>query len=122
VERASVDILAGMVKQNTLLVGACTISTPKEEDFTNLVHACEILKREVFQDTSVRVFPILFTGAVGQPLYKTVGDEFTIVPVVDTDRIAIVLELLDFGTERFFFDFIGNPRLCELRSPRDLPG
>ena len=122
VERASVDILAGMAKQSTLIVGACTITTPKEEDFMNLVHACEILRREVFPETSVRVVPVLFTGAMAQPPYKLVGDEFTIVPIVDADRIAIVLELLEFGMERFFFDFLGNPQLCELRSPRDLPG
>lgn len=121
VERASVDILAGMAKQSTLLVGACTITTPKEEDFVNLVHACEILRREVFPETSVRVVPVLFTGAMAQPPYKPVGDEFTIVPIIDADRIAIVLELLDFGMERFFFDFLGNPLLCELRSPRNLP-
>jgi hypothetical protein len=122
VERASVDILAGMANQNTLLVGACTITTPKEEDFTNLAHACEILRREVFQGTSVRVFPVLFTGALAQPSYRTAGDGFSVVPIVDADRIAIVLELLEFGTERFFFEFMGNPELCELRSPKDLPG
>jgi len=121
VERASVDILAGMAKNKALLVIACTIATPKEEDFTNLVHACEILRREVFQNTNVQVFPILFTGAMGQPPYRTVDDEFTVVPVVDADRIAIVLELLEFGTERFFFEFIENPRLSQLRSPKDIP-
>lgn len=120
VERASVDILATMRKNNALFVGACTIGTPKEEDFTNVVHACAILRREVFQETSIRVFPVLFTGAAAQPPYRTVGDDFTVVPIVDADRIAIVLELLEFGTERFFFEFLGNPQFCALRSPRDI--
>ena len=120
VQRASVDILASKTKNSVLLVGACTITTPKEEDFMNLAHACEILRREVFQDTSIRVFPVLFTGALGQSSYKQAGDEFTYVPIVDADRIGIVLELLEFGMERFFFEFLGNPLLCELRSPKDL--
>jgi hypothetical protein len=120
VQRASVDILASKTKNNVLFVGACTITTPKEEDFMNLVHACEILRREVFGDTSIRVLPVLFTGALGQPSYKQ-ADEFTYVPIVDADRIGIVLELLEFGMERLFFEFLGSPWLCELRSPRDLP-
>lgn len=120
VQRASVDILASKTKNNILFVGACTITTPKEEDFMNLVHACEILRREVFQDTSIRVLPVLFTGALGQPSYKQ-ADEFTYIPIVDADRIHIVLELIEFGVERLFFEFLGSPWLCELRSPRDLP-
>jgi hypothetical protein len=121
VQRASVDILASNTRNNVLVVGACTITTPKEEDFMNLAHACEILRREVFQDTSIRVLPVLFTGALGQPSYKQVGDELSYVPIVDADRIGIVLELLEFGMERLFFDFLSNPWLCELRSPKDLP-
>jgi hypothetical protein len=66
VQRASVDIIASKTKNNVLLVEACTITTPKEEDFMNLAHACEILRREVFPDTSTRVFPALFTGALGR--------------------------------------------------------
>ncbi len=121
VQRASVDILAGKAKNDFLLVGACTIATPKEEDYTNLAHACEILRREAFPDTRIPVFPVLFTGALGQPPYKQVGDELTYVPIVDADRIEIVLELLECGMERLFFDFLGSPWLCELRSPKDLP-
>jgi hypothetical protein len=119
IQRASVDILATVPKNNVLLVVACTIATPKEEDFMNLAHACEILRREIFQGTSVRVFPALFTGALSQPAYKQV-DQFTIIPILDEDRISIVLELLEFGMEQFFLDFLGNPAFSQLRSPREL--
>jgi hypothetical protein len=34
----------------------------------------------------------------------------TVIPILDTDRIAIVNELLALGMERFFLEFIGNPR------------
>jgi hypothetical protein len=119
VERASVDILAAGPKRNNLLVTACTIGHPKPEDFTNLAHACEILRREVFPDTSVAVLPIVFTGAVGVRSYEEIEDGFGAVPIVDADRLGIVLELLELGLERFFFDFIGNPQLCELRCPNE---
>lgn len=116
VERASVDILAAGPNRRSLLVAACTIGTPREEDFVNVVHACEILHREVFQQTSVAVFPIIFTGAVGIPSYREIGG--WVVPIVDTDRMNIVVELLQLRTERLFLDFVGNPQLCELRSPK----
>lgn len=119
VERASVDILAASAQQNALVVAACTMGTPKEDDFSNLAHACEILRREVFSQTSVIIFPVIFTGAVGQPSYRELGDVFATIPIIDADRLAIVVELLNAHMQRFVLDFIGNPQFCELRSPTE---
>lgn len=118
IERASVDILAGGQGQNILVAAACTLGTPKEEDFTNLAHACEILRREVFNQTSVSVYPVIFTGAVGQPSCRDLADAFSTIPIIDADRLAIVVELLNEGMQRFVLDFIGNPLLGDLHSPK----
>ncbi|HEV7674591.1 MAG TPA: hypothetical protein VGQ12_08675 [Candidatus Angelobacter sp.] len=119
VNRASVDILAGLPRNKGLLVAACTIGTPKEEDFLNLHHACEILSREVFLNTSVAVYPVLFTGALNMPTCKEIGEAFTAIPVVDSDRMAVLMEHLQAGLEVLFLEFIGNPRLCGLRSLKE---
>jgi len=65
--RGSLDLLAGKGRSDTVFLVACTLAPPKEEDFGNLLNAQGILEREVFDGTSVRVVPVLFTGARGQP-------------------------------------------------------
>jgi hypothetical protein len=116
VRRTSVDIIAGTPGGKTLLIAACTISTPKEEDFMNLVHAAEILRREVFADTSITVYPVLFTGALGMDSRKENADGYSCVPIIDADAMSILMQHLKAGAEQLFLQFLGNPRLCQLHS------
>lgn len=53
VQRSSVDLIARRMDHNLLLVVACALAAPKEGDFLNLMHATEILRREVFSESSV---------------------------------------------------------------------
>lgn len=111
VQRASVDILAASQQSRLLLLVSCTINPPKPEDVSNLRYACEILAREVFTGTGVRVIPLLFTSSVGGPSYYQSEDHFDCVPVVDADGMGILLGLLRSGQESRFFQFLANPTL-----------
>ncbi len=109
VRRATVDMLAATQRGKLLLAVACTLNPPKAEDFGNLRYAREILAREVFYGTAVRVIPVLFTSATGCPAYDKSEDSLDIVPVVDADQMANFLRLLRAGQEGRFFDFLNNP-------------
>ncbi len=109
VQRASVDILAAGQKSKTLLVVACTLGTPKEEDFGNLANVREILAREVFAETTVRILPVVFTAASGCPSYKEVDGIFNFIPIIDADGLDALLALLRAGQERRFFEFLNDP-------------
>jgi hypothetical protein len=111
VQRASIDILAANQQSKLLLIVSCTLNSPKEEDIGNLRYAREILAREVFADTGVRVIPMLFTSSMGCPSYYKSEDHFDWIPVIDADGTRILLELLKSGQERRFFEFMVNPTL-----------
>ncbi len=111
VQRASVDILAANQSSKLLVIVSCTINPPKPEDVSNLRYAREILAREVFAGTGVRVIPVLFTSSMGGPSYYQSEDHFDWVPVVDADSMGILLDLLRSGQEGHFFQFLMNPAL-----------
>jgi hypothetical protein len=111
VQRASIDILAANQQSKLLLIVSCTLNSPKEEDIGNLRYAREILAREVFAGTGVRVIPMLFTSSMGCPSYYKSEDHFDSIPAIDADGTAILLELLKSGQERRFFEFLANPTL-----------
>jgi len=109
VQRASIDILAASQRRKLLLIVSCTLNSPKEEDIGNLRYAREILAREVFAETGVRVIPILFTSSMGCRSHYQSEDHFDWVPVIDADSTTILLELLKSGQESRFFEFLANP-------------
>jgi hypothetical protein len=111
VQRASIDLLATDQRSRLLLIVACTLNPPKEEDIGNLRYAREILAREIFAETGVRVIPVLFTSAMGCPVYYQSEDHFDSVPVIDADSMKTLLGFLDSGQESRFFQFLGNPTL-----------
>jgi len=110
-ERASIDILAASQRSRLLLLVSCTLNPPKPEDVSNLRYAREILDRGVFAGTGVRIIPILFTSSMGGPAYYQSEDHFDSVPVVDSDGVKVLLDLLKSGQERRFFEFLGNPSM-----------
>ncbi len=113
VRRATVDILAAHQRAKLLLMVACTLNPPKAEDFGNLRYAREILVREVFGGTAVRVVPMLFTSATGCLAYD--GDEsgFDCIPIVDADRMMKVIELVREGQESRVLGFLNNPSFSD---------
>jgi hypothetical protein len=115
VRRGSADILAASPDGKTLLIVACTLGTPKDEDFGNLLNVREILLREVFAGTDVSVLPVLFTGAAGCGTYREIETGFRYIPVIDIDGTAALLGLLRTGREKRFIEFLSNPALCRLR-------
>src|SRR5262249_14324274 len=60
VQHGSVDVIA--VRDQTLLLVACTIGAPKDEDFSRLWHLRTLLVAELATHTTATVFPVLVTG------------------------------------------------------------
>jgi hypothetical protein len=114
IHRGSVDILASRAHGDTLILVACTLGPLKEEDFGNVLNVRGILKREVFDETSINVLPVIFTGAHGQPPFRANENELIGIPVMDAERIENLLSLIRDGMEKKFFEFLGNPGLSTL--------
>ena len=112
VRRGSADILAASQREGNLVLVACTIGPPKDEDFRNLNTTAEILEREVFNDTSVRIISLVCTCAPGYPVTSESG-----VPVLDADRLDMALRLVKAGHEHEVLSFIENPTFNELKDP-----
>lgn len=114
VRRATVDILAASQRRRSLLAVACTLNAPKAEDFSTLRYARDILEREVFAETGVRVVPVLFTSATGCPLYDRPEGTLDAVAIMDADGVRKALNLLRTGQEQDFLNFLVNPTLGRL--------
>jgi len=78
----------------------------------------------VFADTTVRVLPVLFTGAAGCAAYRASEEALGVspvalgaIPVVDADQLAILLDLLESGHEERLLGFLENALLNELARP-----
>jgi hypothetical protein len=112
VRRGSVDILAASQREAKLVLVACTIGPPKDEDFANLQTTAEILDRELFSEASVRIVPLVCTCAPGYPVESAGG-----VPVLDADRLDLALRLVKAGREHDVLSFMENPTFYELRDP-----
>ena len=107
--RGSTDILASVAKSDALLLVACTMGPPKDDDFSNLLNVRGILQREVFDKASIRILPVIFTGAHSQPPHRAIENQLGGIPIVDAERIEILLSLIRDGLEKRFFEFLGNP-------------
>ncbi len=116
VHRGSVDILAASQRHKKLVLVACTIGAPKEDDFTNLLNTAGIVVREVFAGTAVSVLPLVCTGVRGFAPYKDIVEGLSGLPILDADRLELLLKLLRVGRERDFFSFLYNPVHSELRN------
>lgn len=106
------DVLAASQSRRTLYVVACTLNPPKAEDFGNLRYARNILAREVFADSGVRIIPVLFTSATGCPSHDNSDDLIDSIPIIDADQFEFLLNCLREGREEQFFQFVENPVMC----------
>ena len=119
VRRGSVDILAASQRDRKLVLVACTMTMPKEDDFTNLLTTATIIAREAFADTNVRIMPLVCTSAPGCPQFWETGDGLTSIPILDADRLGLLLRLLKEGREREVFSFLDNPMHSNLNGPNE---
>lgn len=117
VQRGSIDILAASQRHRRLVLVACTIGPPKEDDFTNLLNTAEIVGREVFANTDVRVQALVCTSVRGLRASKDIVDGVVGLPIVDGDRLELLLKLIQAGRERDFLSFLDNPVFSKLREP-----
>lgn len=117
VRRGSVDILAASQRHRRLVLVACTIGAPKEDDFTNVLNMAEIISREVFDGTGVRVQPLVCTSVRRFPASKDIVEGLVGLPILDGDRLELLLRLISAARERDFFSFLDNPIHSPLREP-----
>lgn len=118
VRRGSVDILAASQRHKKLVLVACTIGPPKEDDFTNLLNTAEIVSREVFVGTAVRVQALICTSVRGFPSSKEVDGSLIGLPILDGEHLELLLRLVKVGRERDFLSFLDNPDYSQLREPK----
>lgn len=109
VRRGTVDVLAASQRDKKLVLVACTIGVPKEDDFSNLLNTARIIADEVFAGTSVRVLPVVCTGVRGQGTYREDIEGLSGLPILDADLLEVALELVKAGRERDFLAFLENP-------------
>ena len=112
VRRGTADLLAATQNPPELIIVACTIGAPKDEDFTRLRTTAEILGREVFSQTTVRIHGLICTAAPGYVPPNDLG-----IAVLDADRLSLALRLIDNGRERDVLAFIESPSFYDLRDP-----
>ena len=118
VHRGSVDILAASQRHKKLVLVACTIGAPKEDDFTNLLNTAGIIAREVFAEAAVSVQPLVCSGVRGFAPRKDIVEGLSGLPILDADRLELLLKLLRVGRERDFFSFLYDPVHSELSEPK----
>lgn len=109
VRRSSVDILAAHQPNNLLLVVGCTLTAPEIKDFGNLTNARDILKRGPFAEMGVNIVPVLFTCTTGGPSHYRNEESLEMLPIIDADKLEILLRHLRQGEEERFFHFLLNP-------------
>lgn len=113
VERATVDILAYHEERKILVLGACTISPPKAEDFDKLLHVQAILARLFSQDSPLRLIPVLCSGQENSSPFK--GDAASQgLRMLNAGELAILGKLIESGNEDRFYQFLESPTEAEL--------
>lgn len=114
VERATIDILAYHPGRKILLLGACTISPPKAEDFDKLLHAKAILGPMFSIESFLRVTPVLFSG---QENVSPVKPELAAqgLRVLNASELTVLRKLVEKAEEERFVHFLESPFDIELR-------
>lgn len=113
-QRGSLDVLAFNEARRILLLVACTLNAPKEDDFGNLMALRSIFLDEIFANSSISTIPVMFTGVRSFQTYWTPNsDEFGIgnfrIPVVDGSRAQTALDLIPKSRDLDFLYFLLDP-------------
>jgi hypothetical protein len=67
VELGTADLLGFHAPSGMVIVGACTMNVPRQQDGDVLLNVMERLRGTVPPDSGVRVVPVLFSGQRGEP-------------------------------------------------------
>lgn len=102
VERATLDILAYHRNSNLMVLGACTITTPKNEDFDKLLHAKAILTRHFPSYSKIKFVPVLFSGQENEVAAH--GE----IKVLNPSKLATVRMMIENGEEERFLRFLSS--------------
>jgi hypothetical protein len=111
IQRGSVDILAFHPKRSLLMIVACTLNAPKEEDFHNLLNIRDILENEAFAESPQQIVPAVFTavrnfpGEWGREPDNPFSQQNSI-PVLDALRLDAALGYLSARTEEKFWSLL----------------
>ncbi len=111
IQRGSVDILAFHPKLSLLMIIACTLNAPKEEDFHNLLNIRDILQNEAFGESPQRILPAVFTAVKNFPSEwgREPDNPFSqqdSIPVLDASRLGAALAYLSERTEEKFWSLL----------------
>ncbi|MCK4476745.1 MAG: hypothetical protein KAU16_08475 [Methanophagales archaeon] len=105
VERGSVDILADYKIKDQLFLVNCTIGVPKVEDIDRLNSIRRWLYEELFEDTKLRITPIIFSAERELKQMKEKGDSSG-VRIFDSEDIENILTNVKNGRTDFIADML----------------
>lgn len=114
VKRATVDILAYHRERKIVLLGACTLNVPKNEDYDNLLHTAEILRRLFSEGSPVRLVPVLFSGQENVSVFRGEAAGHGL-KTLNTHQLVILRTLIEKGEEERFLQFLDSALDTELR-------
>ena len=111
VKRGSLDLLAYHPFRKLVLLGACTLNVPKEEDYSQLVSVRTMLLEDWNGDLPFSCEVVMFTAAPDCPVRSnpTILDSFISLPtdgdvrVIDGNGLSEALTLLQERKEEQFF-------------------
>ncbi|MBZ5686709.1 MAG: hypothetical protein LAP86_16895 [Acidobacteriia bacterium] len=111
VKRGSLDLLAYHPFRKLVLLGACTLNVPKEEDYSQLVSVRTMLLEDWKGDLPFSCEVVMFTAAPDCPVRSnpTILDSFISLPtdgnvrVIDGNGLSEALRLLQERKEELFF-------------------
>jgi len=82
-----------------------------------VLNTAEIISREVFAGTGVRVQPLVCTSVRRFPASKDIVEGLVGLPIIDGDRLELLLRLIGAARERDFFSFLDSTIYSPLREP-----
>jgi hypothetical protein len=103
VERGTLDLLAYYAPSKLLLLGACTLAPPKQEDIDRLLETQAILRGSFSEDTTIRFIPMIFSAQ--QKEAESSGE----VRILNSKKLSALAKLVREGNEdRFLNSFSFN--------------
>jgi hypothetical protein len=103
VQRGTLDILAYHPASKNLILGACTLNPPKNEDIENLLETEAILRRCFPGESPVKLVPIVFSGQEKDPVHHSD------VLILNAKRLMKLTQLVKENNEDAFLRMLEAP-------------
>jgi hypothetical protein len=101
VVRGTLDIVAYYHPLKLLVLGACTLTPPKQDDIHRLLETCAILRNSFPENTSIRLVPTIFSAQESE------GISHPKVRILNSNKLSNLWTLVEEGNETTFLHALG---------------